>query len=161
MIQALRQRHRWMTAAMGAVALGGMVVGLASRPAPAVMAKLPAILLQPPQNDRLVDPDARAERLLSGGVVHWQGAKLETRIYERSVGLRVSGPLYRPDPLLYWAPTTVRRGAPLPAGAVLMGAITSGRRRFALPKSSGALLFFSLAHGEVFASRSLAPEVRR
>ena len=152
MIRPLRSRHRWMTALMGVTALGGLGIGVMNRAPAAEMARLPPVLLPPP-------PSAPG-RPLQAGADLWQGARLSTSIYPARVTLNVAIPLYRPDPLLYWVPQTSPVGQPLPKNAILLGPVAAGpgQQSFRLPQPTGALLLYSLAHGEVFASLNLAPE---
>lgn len=148
MIRELRARHRWMAPAAGLVALGGLATALAVRPSPATMPALPAALL--PEA-----PPADGPALLEGDAL-WQGASVRTAVFPAQVALSVLDPLRRPDPLLYWAERAPARGEPLPGDAVFLGAVRDAAdQRFTLPRSGGALVLFSLGHGEVFATLSL------
>lgn len=161
MIRALRSRHRWMTAGMGLVALAGLGAGVARRAPPAVMAQLPSVLRSAPAAG---GADVRpAGPLRWAGDDSWLGARLRTEVYSDAVQLTVLEPLRRPDPLLYWSPAPSGADSALPDGAVLLGRVLAdpAPQRFRLPpRAEGALLLFSLAHGEVFASLSLAPKER-
>ncbi len=159
MNRTLRFRHRWMTTLMGVSALAGLTVALNQRPPAAVMPRLPDVLL----NAGGAPPPAPAHGSLRRGEELWEGAQLRTELYAEVVELTVVAPLYRPTPLLYWAPAAPALGDPLPDGAVLLGPLSNDPRpqRFRLPDSTGALTLFSLAHGEVFASLALAQESSR
>jgi len=147
MIDALRARHRWMTAAMGLAAGGGLVAALAARPAPVTMSALPDALLTAPST---------APARLSGGDL-WDGAEIDTTVYPDQIALTVREPLRAPAPLLYWAPVRPAVGdGGVPAGARLLGTVGDGpAQRFALSSDQGALLIFSLGRSKVVATLSL------
>ncbi|MEL6343609.1 MAG: hypothetical protein AAFV53_10800 [Myxococcota bacterium] len=148
MIQALRQRHRWMTGGMAIIAASGLITGLVSRPLMPTMADLPAPLVQ--QTRPSVQPALRS------GAGLWTGASVETTIFPEEVMLTTIEPLRRPDPLLYYSPNEAAVDAPLPANARLLGAIIDGPdQRFALPANEGWLYIFSLAHGQIVARLAL------
>ena len=158
MIRALRSRHRWMTAGMGVVAIAGLSAGVASRPRPAVMSTLPDVLLRR-SSPTMARPNAPPR---AAGDQLWKGARLHTVIYDDVVELSVRSALYRPAPLVYWTPADTA-GSTLHPRAVLLGALTADRapQRLPLPSPTGALVLFSLAHGEVFARLPLPSETSK
>lgn len=147
MIAKLRARHRWMSALMGVVSLGGLGVALASRVAPPVMPTLPA----PVSAAALpAGPPLSVDEAL------WTGASIRTARYAEAVVLSPLEPLRMPDPLVYLA-ASAPAGEALPQGARLLGSLSDAANQpFPVPANAqGHLIVYSLAHDRVVAHAAL------
>ena len=146
MIAPLRQRHRNMIIAVGAVVMLGMLVAMDSWTARPVAA-------------------TAGENTSSWTAVSWAGAsdsplttnpETTVRLARRReagsqrIFVRRGHKLTAPDVLVYWAPRSGGEG-PLAADAVLLGPLDdAGTHAWDLPASHmpGVLIFFSLGHRE-------------
>lgn len=155
MIRPLRIRHRRWTTALAVLLPAGVVLALATRPAPPPATALPPALA----------PEPPAARPLAGWQGLWRGTELTTRIGAVPDGglrldLEPSAPVRAPDLLVYWHPDTgATPGDPaLPHGATLLGRFAGGAYGLPLPAAAhggGGLILYSLAHGEVVATAEL------
>jgi hypothetical protein len=145
MNRALRRRHLRMVAVLGVAGAALLAAAESVHRRPVTVPSL--LSLDRPTPPRRLVAETRAlglaVRLLadSGGVAtHIELDPLE--------------PIRIPDPLAYWAP--LPRGTELPANAVLLGALHSGRvLRAPLPSAEGELLLYSLATRQVMATTPL------
>ncbi len=157
-----RQRR---THAIVAVAL---VAALPAGVAVALDARAPMLVMQ-----ALPQPLAGAEKTsMPQGVTPLALGDMGFRVYVVNDAVQVHGPLDRavPGPLLYWAPRIPETLA-LPDGAIFLGRLADdGGGPFPLPAGAGSgasagrvrgtLVVFSLGHGQVEASASLASVAR-
>lgn len=154
MIRPLRRRHLGMIASLALVVGPLGIAALASRPAPARQATLPAGLAPPASAatsdgaDLGTDPPGRVRRIEGGAAVE----------------IVFSRPVPSPDLLVYWLAGGPSEGAGLPEESVLLGATGDRLRiRFELPGGAtgrGELLLFSLAHESVVGRTVLTAEER-
>jgi len=154
-IRPLRLRHRRWTTALAVLLPAGVVLALATRPGPPPRMALPPVLA----------PEPPAARPLAGWDGLWRGAELTTRIGAVPDGglrldLEARVPVEAPDLLVYWHPAAGAEpgAAALPPGATLLGTFAGGAYGLPLPaaaRGGGALILYSLAHGEVAAAAEL------
>lgn len=142
MIGPLRARHRRTWAVLAVLLPLGYVAAISSRPA------WPLDAAQNGMGPWPQEPDWEGSRRFDGGDLSFRLQIADGRLIYRP--LDEADP---PDVLLYWSPVQAQVQRPLPAEAVLLGAV-GGRapRSFDLPEDaadSGWLVFYSLAHGEV------------
>ena len=148
----LRRRHAALITALALVLPIAFAAAIATRQAPAVARELafeprPANSPEPlPAGQGALALFRRADGPL------WQTRHDATRI----TIVQLDG-AEAPDLLAYWTPRDAG-GDKLPPDAVLLGPLPGGERTFARPGAGGALVLFSLAHGEIIARTAL--EVR-
>jgi hypothetical protein len=114
-----------------------------------------AVRAEPPPMKEL--PGSLAMMAAPEGEPLWrsQDSGLSWALYPQLVEVTVLEPMRRPDPSVWWA-SEAPQGGQLPQGAVLLGLLPeSGVQRLLLPQSSGHLVVFSLADGEVLATVAL------
>jgi hypothetical protein len=124
------------------------------RPMPVVQSSVSAFAVEPPHLGHLI-----WER---GDL--WPQFSIRTRLLSDSgvgqkfaVELAPTKEIVQPDLIVYWVPTTLKIGDPIPDNVVLLGAfLQTMPTQLLLPaeaaKGSGALLLYSLADHEVVAA---------
>jgi hypothetical protein len=158
MIQPLRRRHRWMTAALAIILPIAFVAGLAVRkPLPAtenVPSAVPSTSTEFSQvlfekgdlwNDLAISTRVLADQLPTTHLA----VELQPRVY-----------LKIPDILVYWHPQPSSDADKLPEGSYLLGALAATEKRcFVLPDSAlvhdGIIMLYSLAHQKKIAAAKL------
>jgi hypothetical protein len=150
MILPLRQRHRVMVLALGALLPAAFVFGIASRQSVPLIPALPGNLAH--------QPDQALAKWMREDL--WAKSQLRTRLLtdstESSLALEVTAPelVVKPDTLLYWIPGNPEFNESLPNDAVLLGAwMQDPVRPLNVPASAkgnqGRLVLYSLADHEI------------
>ena len=152
MIRPLRQRHRLMAFALGALLPVTFVFGMAARH---------EVPIDPTRNGPL--PAASHWTELWHRDDLWEGRKLNTRLLTNStsaqsvaIELRGQERIVRPDLLVYWTPQTGKFSGSLPDDVFLLGSFAqSFPAPLRLPPQSivqrGVLIIYSLAEQEIIA----------
>ncbi|MDA0712031.1 MAG: hypothetical protein O3B73_17680 [bacterium] len=145
MIYALRTRHRWMTGCLFLGALVGLAAGLMVRnPVPEMDAIPGEVPLSFSEFSDGFWPDLPISI----------GHDLDSSGSEVMI-LRPQKVLPFPDVLIYWQPgaQTVR----IDEQAVLLGSLSGTlATRIVLPEKEGKLVLYSLAHGDILSSLTVA-----
>lgn len=144
----LRRRHHALTLALSVALPAWFVLALARREQRPVAGELP------------LDPRATVgvDALPNGvgverSAVSDYGQRWRVRIDGARVAIAQTDGAPLPDLLAYW--TADGATDELPADAVLLGAVATSERTFAVPRERGVLVLFSLAHGEIAAQCEL------
>ena len=144
MIRSLRRRHAGLVLGVAVIVPSVVLLALAARPSPPIMASLAS----PPATGSwtIVDSDGGLRALIeASGGREWLHLARDTT-------------LVAPDVLVYWSPEPASGDEPFPPGAVLLGALGDpGTHTFNLParEVSGVMLLYSLAHRSSVASLPL------
>jgi len=151
----LRRRHAMLITALALVLPVAFAAAIALREAPALARELAAEPRAADAPSPLSDGQGTLAILQRADGPRWRARHDATRV---AVAQLDGAEL--PDLLAYWTPNA-SSGDELPADAVLLGPVhgAAGQEHtFARPGAGGALVLFSLAHGEVVARTTL--EVR-
>jgi len=152
MTRPLRQRHRAMIGALGALLPVAFIFGLAA-PKPVPTMALPRLL--PGETPRVDSVRWDRDDL-------WTQPALRTRLVtdqvdRRAIELRAKDAVIRPDVLVYWIPGESKPDQELPPAAILLGAFNGhGTTPLRLPPQAagqgGLLVLYSLAEQEIIAA---------
>jgi hypothetical protein len=149
MIRPLRQRHYRTFIVLGILLPAAFAIGIAARKPAPVIAEIPAALAWEPQSFKFVE---------------WQRADLFARVPvqvqllrdEKNSGrygfkLSADNNFVKPDLIVYWSAGNPAMTNTVPENAILLGAFDAEALPLpeAVERSSGSLLLFSLADGEI------------
>ena len=167
MIAPLRASHRRTVGALAAIVPLAFAAAIAARP------KMP-VSAADPQLEWLAEAGLLAESAAADLTVE----ALRLRVFVRRT-VDLSDPEEevtpefvvlpevdpeRPDVLVYWSPASTAEVESIPEDALLLGTLAGSRPRVFLAGRKttwpvgGALLFYSLAHGELLATAALPAE---
>lgn len=144
----LRRRHAVVWGALALALPAGLAAALAARTGAPVVRVLPP----DPRASTTIAPLAR-ERGIERELTGRTGERWRVRHEAMQLAIAQIDGDSRPDLLAYWAPEL--GDDELPKTAVLLGPVSATERTFATPRAGGALVLFSLAHGEWVAHTTL------
>lgn len=145
----LRRRHAALITALALVLPMAFAAAIATRAAPAVTRELAFEARAASAPEPLAAGAGQLALLERANGPRWQARHDATRITIAQLDGNEA-----PDLLAYWTPHDTS-GDQLPPDAVLLGPLPGGERTFARPGAGGALVLFSLAHGDVVARATL------
>lgn len=145
----LRRRHAAWITALALVLPIAFAAAIATRQVPAVARELAFEPRAANSPEPLVAGQGELTLLQRADGPRWKARHDATRITIEQLDGNEA-----PDLLAYWTPHATS-GDKLSPDAVLLGPLHGGERTFARPAADGALVLFSLAHGEVVARATL------
>ena len=149
MIRPLRQQHRGTFIALGIVLPIAFVVGIAARKPVPMVAELPAALVAASKKFAVVEWE-RADLFAKSPVQVrlWREQKDSGQF---AVEFSAAKDFVQPDLIVYWVAGNFSVTDTLPAKAILLGSFSAAALPLAdeIAKSDGALILYSLAHGEI------------
>jgi len=149
MILSLRQRHRRIFIALGIFLPVAFTIGIAARKPVPIAANLPAALvIVPPSYE---SAGSLRTNLFAKTPLQAQILRNRQESNRFAIELTASKDFLQPDLIVYWVADSTPVTDKVPEGAILLGEF--GSSALPLPdqatKSSGQLLLYSLADGEI------------